>query len=300
MTLMPVSNMRADGSRASNVGASRWISQRSMSAKPSGSSSSGVAPHVPHVAEHLLADRHRDAVAGVAHGGAAGEAVGRLHADRPDAALAELLGDLGEHLDRRRPRRRCRTRRPCSARAARRAGTRRRSPGRRCRRPGRRSGGSVGAFSVMVICGSPVKASTSNSSRMRRAACSAPAAERLGAADDLHDLGRDRVLAGPVHDPAERLDQLLGVVGGRLHRPLAEGVLGRRGVEQGGVDAGLDVARQQRVEDRRRVGLELVVAAGPSGVAGVGRPSPPATVSAVSGTSGRSTTSWMPAEMKRV
>ena len=34
-------------------------------------------------------------------------------------------------------------------------------------------------------------------------------------------------------------------------------------VEQRGVDAGLDVARQQRVEDRRRVGLELEVAAGP-------------------------------------
>ena len=39
-------------------------------------------------------------------------------------------------------------------------------------------------------------------------------AERLGAADDLHDLGGDRVLAGPVHDAAEVLDELLGVVGG--------------------------------------------------------------------------------------
>ena len=37
---------------------------------------------------------------GVAHDGAAGEAVGRLHADRPHPALAELLGDLGEHRDR--------------------------------------------------------------------------------------------------------------------------------------------------------------------------------------------------------
>ena len=32
MTLMPVSNMRADGSRASNPGAGRWISHRSISA----------------------------------------------------------------------------------------------------------------------------------------------------------------------------------------------------------------------------------------------------------------------------
>ena len=67
MTLMPVSNMRADGSRASNDGASRWISQRSMSAKPSGSSSSGITPGVPHVPEHLLADGHGDALPGVAH-----------------------------------------------------------------------------------------------------------------------------------------------------------------------------------------------------------------------------------------
>jgi hypothetical protein len=74
--------------------------------------------------------------------------------------------------------------------------------------------------------------------------------EGFGAADDLHDLGRDRVLTGPVHDPAERLDQLFGVVGGGLHRPLAERVLGRCGVQQRGVDTGLDVAREQRVEDR--------------------------------------------------
>src|SRR5690606_13775319 len=43
-------------------------------------------------------------------------------------------------------------------------------------------------------------------------------AERLGATDDLHDLGGDGVLPGPVHDPAQLGDQLVGVVGGRLHR----------------------------------------------------------------------------------
>jgi hypothetical protein len=41
-------------------------------------------------------------------------------------------------------------------------------------------------------------------------------------------------------------DELLGVVGGGLHGPLAGGVLGGRGVEQRGVEAGLDVAGQQR------------------------------------------------------
>ncbi len=58
-----------------------------------------LAPHVPDVAEHLVADRHLDAMAEVAHRRATHEAVGRLHADGADAALAELLGHLGEHLD---------------------------------------------------------------------------------------------------------------------------------------------------------------------------------------------------------
>ena len=71
MTLMPVSNMRAYGSSASKSGASRWISQRSMSSKLVGRRVERLADHVPHVAEHVVADRHGDAVAGVAHRGAA-------------------------------------------------------------------------------------------------------------------------------------------------------------------------------------------------------------------------------------
>ena len=59
-----------------------------------------LAPHVPHVAEGAVADGHADAAAGVAHRGATGEAVGRLQADGAHAAVAELLGDLGEHGDR--------------------------------------------------------------------------------------------------------------------------------------------------------------------------------------------------------
>ena len=202
-------------------------------------------------------------LAGVAHGRAAGQAVGRLHADGADAALAELLGDLGEHrlvvaldddveLERRVD---------LGQRAAGELDVDHRAGDADDPAVGAAAARSV-AFSVMVIATSPVKAATSSSSRMRTAGASVAGAEGLGAADDLHDLGGDGVLAGAVHDPAERLDQLFGVVGGRLHRPLAEGVLGRRGVEQGGVDAGLDVARQQRLEDRRRVGLELVVAGG--------------------------------------
>ena len=56
----------------------------------------GRAPHVPDVAEDLVADGHLHAVTGVAHGRAAGEPVGRLHADGSHPALAELLGHLGD------------------------------------------------------------------------------------------------------------------------------------------------------------------------------------------------------------
>ena len=59
----------------------------------------GITPHVPHVTEHALTDGDGDAAAGVVHDRAAGETVGRLHADGADATLAQLLGDLGEHRD---------------------------------------------------------------------------------------------------------------------------------------------------------------------------------------------------------
>ena len=99
MTLMPVSNMRADGSRASNSGAGRWMSQRSMSANSAGSlPTSRASPHTFHTwPSTRVAHRHLDAVAEAAHHRATRQAVGRLHADRPHAALTELLGDLGEH-----------------------------------------------------------------------------------------------------------------------------------------------------------------------------------------------------------
>ena len=58
-----------------------------------------LADHVEDVAEHAVAHRHGDAEAGVAHRGAAGQAVGRLEADGPDPAVADLLGDLGPDLD---------------------------------------------------------------------------------------------------------------------------------------------------------------------------------------------------------
>jgi hypothetical protein len=49
------------------------------------------------VAEHAVAHRHGEAGAEVAHLGARGQAVGRLEADGPHPAVADLLGDLGPH-----------------------------------------------------------------------------------------------------------------------------------------------------------------------------------------------------------
>ena len=69
-----------------------------------------LAEHVEDVAEHGVADRDRDAAAEVAHGGAAHEAVGLLHADAAHPAVADLLGHLGRDGVRRRRRARCRTR----------------------------------------------------------------------------------------------------------------------------------------------------------------------------------------------
>ena len=59
----------------------------------------GLAPDVPDVAEHLVADRHGDAATGVVHRGAANEAVGRLQAHRADATVTELLSHLGDDRD---------------------------------------------------------------------------------------------------------------------------------------------------------------------------------------------------------
>src|ERR1017187_5176949 len=94
----------------------------------------------------------------------------------------------------------------------------------------------------------------------------------LGAADDLHDLGGDGVLASPVHDPRVLLDQFLGVVGGGGHRPLPSGELRCRGFEKGDEDGGLGRPRCQRLEELGGVGLEFGVSRSIVAVIAVGRP----------------------------
>src|SRR5215470_15260873 len=78
--------------------------------------------------------------------------------------------------------------------------------------------------------------------------------ECVGAADDLADLLGDLGLAGLVHLAGEASDQLVGVVGRRLHGAPAGGRLRGRGFQQRREQSRVDVPGQQRLGVR----LELV------------------------------------------
>ena len=205
------------------------------------------------------------------HLGAAHQAVGGLEADGPDACVADLLGHLGLH--------RVRLAVDGDVEGEHRVDLRHRV-GRELDVDHRAGDGDDAAVLQRGLAVGHGHVSTPNQAGRSRwwwwpamsatlRALSArrsvlpdwPAAQGLGAADDLHDLGGDRVLAGPVHDAAELGDELLGVVGGGLHGSLLGGEEGGRALEQGGVQAGLGVAGQEPVEDLARAGLELVVGA---------------------------------------
>ena len=59
-----------------------------------------LAEDVQHAAERLRSDRHRNRLAEVNDRHAALHAVGRLHRDRADAVLAQVLLDLDDDVDR--------------------------------------------------------------------------------------------------------------------------------------------------------------------------------------------------------
>src|SRR6478735_906089 len=82
--------------------------------------------------------------------------------------------------------------------------------------------------------------------------------EGVGAAHDLADLLGDLGLASLVGQPGVLLDELFGVVRGRLHGPLTRGQLGRGSLQEAVVDARPDVLGQQRVQDLLGARLELV------------------------------------------
>src|SRR5512145_1991599 len=84
-------------------------------------------------------------------------------------------------------------------------------------------------------------------------------AERFRPADDVEQFLRNPLLARLVVADRELPDQLLGVLGGGFHGRHPRPVLPRRGFQQRVVELGLDVPRQERVEDGRRIGLVQVI-----------------------------------------
>jgi hypothetical protein len=80
--------------------------------------------------------------------------------------------------------------------------------------------------------------------------------ERVGAGDDLDELLGDRGLARAVVGEGQPVDHLAGVLGRRLHRGHARGVLGGLRLEQHAVDLEGHVAREELLEDLLGRGLE--------------------------------------------
>ena len=74
----------------------------------------------------------------------------------------------------------------------------------------------------------------------------------FGPADDLGNLGGDLGLPGPVGRHGQRPDQVVGVVGCRLHCPPASRVLGGGGFEQHVEHDRLDISGQEAIEDLLR------------------------------------------------
>ena len=93
---MPVSNISVVGVRFSTVGAERWIGQRSLPSGMSSPRSIGSPSRLkmrPSVAVPTGTVIGR---AGVDDLGAARQAVGRVHGDRADAVVAEVLLHLAD------------------------------------------------------------------------------------------------------------------------------------------------------------------------------------------------------------
>src|SRR5690606_10440017 len=110
----------------------------------------------------------------------------------------------------------------------------------------------VSSDSLMLLC-------WSGAAHCRKPAPAWMGSDRGGAAHDLGNFLGDRRLAGLVVDQLQVVDQLVGVVGGGLHRHHARGMLGGDVLQHRLVHQRLDVARQHVVEHRRRVRLVQVV-----------------------------------------
>ncbi len=97
-TLMPVSNCSVLAESSSKAGGSRWIGQRS-DASIGSAAVDRVSEQVEDATESPFADGNAHRAAGVEHGHAADQAVGRSQGDAPHAVTAQVLLDLAGQLD---------------------------------------------------------------------------------------------------------------------------------------------------------------------------------------------------------
>src|SRR6516164_7510829 len=82
--------------------------------------------------------------------------------------------------------------------------------------------------------------------------------QRVGAPDDLADFLGDLRLAGLVGLAGELLEQIVGVVGGRLHGTPPRRDFGGGALQQRMVDPVLHVPREKRIQNDLRRRLEFV------------------------------------------
>ena len=92
---MPVTRICASDACSVKLGASWWMARRVAVTDRAGFVHR-LADDVHDAAQRLVADRHRDRLAGIGHCGAANQAFGRVHGDGAHGVLAEVLGDF-EH-----------------------------------------------------------------------------------------------------------------------------------------------------------------------------------------------------------
>ena len=92
---MPVTRISASVDCSAKVGAGWWMARLGRGLDRA-RLVDRLADDVHDAAERLVADRHRDRLAGVGHLLAADEAFGRVHGDGAHGVLAQVLGDF-EH-----------------------------------------------------------------------------------------------------------------------------------------------------------------------------------------------------------
>src|SRR6478752_3445927 len=247
MTLMPVSNIWVLDSSWSNAGAVRWMPQRSLASKVSPSARFMTSPVVLKTLPRVMSPTGTVIGPPVSCTG--------VPRTRPSVGCREMARTMLSPMCCATSRFRCRltpststsvvSRLYCSGMPSTGNSTSTTGPMMREMRPTPPT-----AWVSLRSLTDAVMVSLSFRSRAL--------GQRAGAADDFADLLGDLGLTSLVRQAGVLLDELLGVVRGRLHRPLAGGELGRGGLEHAVEQPGVDVLRQQGVEHLLGAGLERV------------------------------------------